>query len=149
MDFFSTIAKVTLIHSTILFHEIGPPTIGSIYPLKVAAPLSFQTSAVCNAYSPNQFELTWIKVHGNFTKFVTVYEDNEGFADNKYKKTSHLKFEELSHEDVGRYLCVAKNIAGQVSREVDVYIQGNRSLKAFYTGKKLLLIVFEFYKYHL
>lgn len=53
-----------------------------------------------------------------------MYETDDSFADNKYKKTSHLKFEELSNEDVGRYLCVAKNIAGQVSREVDVHIQG-------------------------
>ena len=55
-----------------------------------------------------------------------MYKSDDSFADNKYKKTSHLKFEELSNEDVGRYLCVAKNIAGQVSREVDVHIQGRR-----------------------
>ena len=116
----------------------GPPTITSIYPLKVAVPLFYQTSAVCNAYSSNQFQLTWIKVHGNFSKHVTVYKSDDSFADNKYKKTSHLKFEELSNEDVGRYLCVAKNIAGQVSREVDVHIQGRRifSYLFFYTWFK-------------
>ena len=66
-------------------------------------------------------------MHGNFSKMVTVYETGASFSDKRYKKTSHIKFEELSHEDVGRYLCVARNIAGQVSREVDVFIEGDFS----------------------
>ena len=94
-----------------------------MYPLSVSAPLTFQKEAVCEAYSPNPFSLTWMKIHGNFTKDTTM-DIKETFANHQYKKINIITFKSLSVNDIGQYLCVAKNIAGQVSREVEVNVEG-------------------------
>ena len=51
----------------------------------------------------------------------------ENFANNQYKKRNIITFKSLSVDDIGQYLCVAKNIAGQVSREVEVNVEGRGS----------------------
>ncbi|XP_066922231.1 cell adhesion molecule-related/down-regulated by oncogenes-like [Clytia hemisphaerica] len=101
---------------------VSPPTIKHVYPLSVSAPLTYKKEAICEAYSPNPFTLTWIKIHGNFTK-DTVMDIQENFANNQYKKRNIITFNSLSVNDIGQYLCVAKNIAGQVSREVEVNVE--------------------------
>lgn len=98
--------------------------ISNVVPDMVAAPEFFEATASCEGNSMYPFNLTWTRINGQISSHVTITQTEQKNG-NKYYKKSNIYFNNMTADQADTYLCVAKNFAGQVSREIIVKLQGN------------------------
>lgn len=109
-------------------HIISPPDLLDLSTSLLVLGAGQKISVFCESQANSQFNITWYKDNGFLTSHVTPGEIQQKVVPGQrpyitYIKRTYLDFDNITERDVGRYICLAKNLGGNVTQSMEVRIK--------------------------
>lgn len=121
---------------------VGSPSVMVAETQLLSASVGDDRSVYCEVQGLSPFVITWVKVDSEISDNVQFTEEESKY-ENYFIKRNFMEFKNMSGVNTGRYRCIARNLGGEIFKQVYVKMMSKLvKLASLSTTKNYVIIIF-------